>query len=79
MAVTLTGDTLTLDDLLAVARGGARVELGADVAERVRAGTGDRRALAHRRRARLRPDDRASACASERASSRASSPSSTAA
>ena len=38
MAVTLTGDTLTLDDLLAVARGGERVELGAAVAERVRAG-----------------------------------------
>jgi histidine ammonia-lyase len=38
MAVTLTGDTLTLDNLLAVARGGAHVELAATVAERVRAG-----------------------------------------
>jgi histidine ammonia-lyase len=38
MAVTLTGDTLSLDDLLAVARAGARVELDADVAERVHAG-----------------------------------------
>ena len=38
MAVTLTGDTLTLDDLLAVARGGASVELAPDVAARVRAG-----------------------------------------
>jgi histidine ammonia-lyase len=38
MAVTLTGDTLSLDDVLAVARGGERVELGTAVAERVRAG-----------------------------------------
>ncbi len=38
MTVTLTGDTLALDDLLRVARGGARAELAADVAERVRAG-----------------------------------------
>jgi histidine ammonia-lyase len=38
MAVTLTGDTLTLDDLLAVARGGKRVALATDVAERVQAG-----------------------------------------
>jgi histidine ammonia-lyase len=38
MAVTLTGDTLSLDDLLAVARAGAPVELGAGVAERVHAG-----------------------------------------
>jgi histidine ammonia-lyase len=38
MAVTLSGDTLTLEDLLAVARDGAVVELGAEVADRVRAG-----------------------------------------
>jgi histidine ammonia-lyase len=38
MAVTVTGDTLGLDDLLAVARGGARVLLAASVAERVLAG-----------------------------------------
>jgi histidine ammonia-lyase len=38
MAVTLTGGTLTLDELLAVARGGAHVELAADVFERVQAG-----------------------------------------
>jgi histidine ammonia-lyase len=38
MAVTLTGDTLSLDALLAVARASARVELGADVADRVHAG-----------------------------------------
>ena len=38
MTVTLTGDGLTLDDLLAVARGRARVELAADVADRARAG-----------------------------------------
>jgi histidine ammonia-lyase len=38
MTVTLTGGTLSLDDLLAVARGGARVQLAADVAGRVRAG-----------------------------------------
>ncbi|MDP9261261.1 MAG: aromatic amino acid lyase, partial [Actinomycetota bacterium] len=38
MTVTLTGDTLTLGDLLAVARGEARVELAADVAGPVRRG-----------------------------------------
>ena len=38
MTVTLTGDTLTLDDLLAVARGETRVELGTNVAGRVNAG-----------------------------------------
>ena len=38
MAVTLSGDTLRLDDLLAVARSGTAVELGEDVAGRVRAG-----------------------------------------
>jgi histidine ammonia-lyase len=38
MTVTLTGDTLTLDGLLAVARAGARVEFGADVAGGVRRG-----------------------------------------
>jgi histidine ammonia-lyase len=38
MTVKLTGDMLTLDDLLAVARDQARVELAADVAGRVRRG-----------------------------------------
>lgn len=38
MAVTLTGDTLTLGDLLAVARGGERVVLSAEVARQVQAG-----------------------------------------
>jgi histidine ammonia-lyase len=38
MPIQLTGDTLTLDDLLAVARGGARVALAADATGRVRAG-----------------------------------------
>jgi histidine ammonia-lyase len=38
MTVTLTGDTLTLDDLLAVARGKARVDLAVDVAGPVRRG-----------------------------------------
>jgi histidine ammonia-lyase len=38
MAVTLSGETLTLEDLLAVARGGAAVEVAPGVAERVRAG-----------------------------------------
>jgi histidine ammonia-lyase len=38
MTVTLTGDSLTLDGILAVARGGERIELAADVARRVRAG-----------------------------------------
>jgi histidine ammonia-lyase len=38
MPVTLSGDTLSLDGLLAVARGGEQVDLGADVAARVRAG-----------------------------------------
>jgi histidine ammonia-lyase len=38
MTVTITGDTLTLDGLMAVARGGAPVALAADVADRVRAG-----------------------------------------
>ena len=52
MAVTLSGNTLTLEELLAVARGGATVELAAEVPDRVRAGQGDRRALARRRRSR---------------------------
>jgi histidine ammonia-lyase len=38
MAVTLSGQTLTLEDLLAVARDDAGVELAADVPDRVRAG-----------------------------------------
>jgi histidine ammonia-lyase len=38
MTITLTGDTLTLDDLLAVARDTARVQLGPDVAGGVRRG-----------------------------------------
>lgn len=38
MTVQLTGDALTLDDVLRVARGCEPVELGAGVAERVRAG-----------------------------------------
>ncbi len=38
MTVTLTGDTLTLDELLAVARGEERVELAAEVAGPVRRG-----------------------------------------
>ena len=38
MTVTLSGETLTLDDLVAVARGGAAVELAADVAPRVQVG-----------------------------------------
>jgi len=38
MAVTVSGDTLTLEGLLAVARGGAVVELAAAVADRVGAG-----------------------------------------
>jgi histidine ammonia-lyase len=71
MTVTLTGDTLTLDDLLAVARAGARVELGTDVAGGVRRGrTIVERALAGdspvyglttgvgvRKRTRVEPDD----------------------
>jgi histidine ammonia-lyase len=38
MTVTLTGDTLTLDALLSVARAGARVDLAKDVAGQVRRG-----------------------------------------
>lgn len=38
MAVILSGKTLTLDELLEVARGGAAVDLAAAVADRVRAG-----------------------------------------
>src|SRR5205809_298747 len=38
MAIVLSGDTLTLDELLRVARGRAAVELTPEVAERVRAG-----------------------------------------
>jgi histidine ammonia-lyase len=71
MTVTLTGDTLTLDDLLAVARDGASVELSADVAGRVHAGRAIvERALAGespvyglttgvgvRKRTRVEPDD----------------------
>jgi histidine ammonia-lyase len=38
MAITLTGDALTVDDLVRVARGRERVELGAAVAGRVAAG-----------------------------------------
>ena len=71
MTVTLTGDTLTLDDLLAVARAGGRVELGADVAGGVRRGRAIvERALAGdspvyglttgvgvRKRTRVEPDD----------------------
>ena len=38
MAITLTGDSLTVDELVRVARHGERVELGSVVAERVRAG-----------------------------------------
>src|SRR5438105_13044889 len=36
MAVTVTGETLTVEELLRVARGHAHVELGADVPARVR-------------------------------------------
>ena len=38
MTVVLTGNTLTIDDVVAVARGGASVELAAHVDERVRRG-----------------------------------------
>jgi len=38
VTVVLTGSSLSLDDVVAVARGGARVELAGGVAERVRAG-----------------------------------------
>jgi histidine ammonia-lyase len=38
MPVTLTGDTLSLDELVAVARGGERVELAADATARVCSG-----------------------------------------
>ena len=38
MGVTLTGDSLTAAEVVRVARGGEQVELGSDVAERVRAG-----------------------------------------
>jgi len=38
MAITLTGDALTVDELVRVARGRERVELGAAVADRVRSG-----------------------------------------
>ncbi|HEY8316767.1 MAG TPA: aromatic amino acid lyase, partial [Gaiellaceae bacterium] len=38
MPVTLTGDTLSLDELVAVARAGEQVELATDVAGRVRSG-----------------------------------------
>lgn len=38
MGVTLTGDSLTAAEVVRVARGGEPVELGGDVAERVRAG-----------------------------------------
>jgi histidine ammonia-lyase len=71
MTVTLTGDTLTLDDLLRVARGDARVELATDVAGPVRRGRAIvERSLAEespvyglttgvgvRKRTRVEPDD----------------------
>ena len=71
MTVTLTGDTLILGDLLAVARGDARVELSADVDGRVNAGRAIvERSLADespvyglttgvgvRKRTRVEPDD----------------------
>jgi histidine ammonia-lyase len=71
MTVTLTGDTLTLADLLAVARSGERVELAEDVAGRVRAGraiverslTGESpvygltTGVGVRKRTRVQPDD----------------------
>ena len=38
--VTVTGDALTLEDLVAVARGEARAELGPDVEARMRPETG---------------------------------------
>ena len=39
MAITLTGDRLTIEDLVGVARRRERVELGDGVADRVRAGS----------------------------------------